>query len=568
MRVKIILILALALSLFAQSDVEFHGTNRAMLQYSTRQGTDSEIPEELWRNDLTLKLILFGVPIEGNTFFSAEENIDRQPLNQFRLRIDFREMARLMAQRYAPLPGMPNAPRFDPSIERPEAPGFIKFLSNFSAMEIGRCRPDYGRLSLRGIALTGGNVTYESKIFYAAFAMGEVKRAIEPENGIEPTYSRDLLFVKGGIGRDDETHFHFAYMKSGDDENSLDSTDRADSLYIFPQENTVVSTDVLLQFGEPFTLKGEAAYSLHTRRKDAMTFDSELPPTVQDLATVNISSSADYAYVIESELKLKTTRITGGFDYIGSGFHNFGNPNLITDRMAYHGKVNQNFLRHKIPVSVYFKRTQDNLADWKIETTNTLSYGITAGLRFPNVPYLQVSYMPNSQSYEDSISTMNSQSNIINGLLGYSYRLGDLSLSSNLNYYYQHSTSELDTADNVSTTNTATFSQTLAFGFPLDLSGTYSLSRNEYLDDTEDITTISGDISYTAFESWRNTVGASLTQSPDREKRTGLYLRSSVALWGFGDLSLKLEQNIFDDLRETRNSYDELLGRVDLTVRW
>ena len=68
---------------------------------------------------------------------------------------------------------------------------FGRFLSIFTTLEIGKCRPNYSELTLKGIAVSGVNIEMNPGLFYAAFSMGKVKRAVEPQENSTPAYKQD-----------------------------------------------------------------------------------------------------------------------------------------------------------------------------------------------------------------------------------------------------------------------------------------------------------------------------------------------------------------------------------------
>ena len=566
----IISVLAVSLLLpgvvFSQNSwIQLHGTNSARYQYSDRQGTNSEIPSEFWRNDLSLTLTLFDVPISTSAFITDEQSDMRQSMNNIRVYVDFQQLARNLAQREA------NA---DPSQSKAESPGsgrkpFIaRFASLFSTLEVGKCRPRYGRLALQGIPLSGFNTELNSGIFYAAFATGKIKRAVEATEATDPVYRQDMLLARLGIGKKQETHVYLTYMQAKDDMESLVSRDVADSLFIFPASNTIVGLDVKLNADNKFIIDGEGALSLYTRDLCSPGTDADVPEIIDDNCDYNSSSSANFAFSIEPELKLKTTNISAGVEMIGSGYTTFGNPNLVDDLLEYNAKVQQYFLKRKLTFSTYFKQSKDNLIGWKDVTTTTNAIGVSTGLRFAKAPYLQLSFNPYFQTCSCDSYSIDNGAHIFNAATGYSYPLGSLFLSSNFNYYYQKSINEVDTSSNNSQTSTYTFSQSLSFKFPLSLSGSASWSTNEYLDNSDEILSFNGNITHKSFDKWRNSISVNYSDQFDEQTKLGVSYNTKFELWDHGDIGIRLEKNILDDETDDSRDYDEIIAGVGVTIKW
>ena len=143
------------------SPIQFHGSNKLFGQYANRQGTNSQIPASFWRNDLNMTLTVYGIPISSSFFITSEQSDLRQSINNFRIYFDLKALVKNKAKAFAKnkAKGLLNG----------KAPGFMRFLSNFKTFEVGKCRPNYSDLTLKGISVSGVNIELTPGKFYDVF---------------------------------------------------------------------------------------------------------------------------------------------------------------------------------------------------------------------------------------------------------------------------------------------------------------------------------------------------------------------------------------------------------------
>ena len=539
------------------SPIQFHGSNKLFGQYANRQGTNSQIPASFWRNDLNMTLTVYGIPISSSFFITSEQSNLRQSINNFRIYFDLKALVKNKAK------GLLNE----------KASGFMRFLSNFSTFEVGKCRPNYSDLTLKGISVSGVNIEFTPGKFYAAFSTGKVKRPIKPSGIIKPTYKQKLLFGKIGVGKKRETHLYLTFMHVEDEVNSLPASSEIDTFNVKPQSNFVLGTEGKLSlFKKKFTIEGEAAVSLFTRdtRSPALIEDdTEVPSWLTNYLKPNASSSIDYAYNVKSTLKLKTTKLSGGVKMTGAGFTTLGNPNLINDRMTYDGRIDQTFAKKKISFSAYFRQNKDNLINWKKSTTTTTAYGISAGFRFKKIPYLHIGYMPNFQKNDSDSLKMKNAVHVFSMTTGYNYPIGKLKSNTSFSFFYQNTETIMDTITNLSKTQTYTLNEVLTFKIPLSIAGGASYSQSEFSGKDRNILSLTLSGTHSAFKKkWKNTLGVRYSNQIDEQKKVRIFYSSRMKLWKGGDLDIRVEENIFRDKVQVVNNYDEFIARAALLIKW
>jgi len=577
-----IICLLIPLSILAQdsySPIKFSGSNRIYGQYSSRQGSFSQVPASFLREELNLRLEIYGIPLSSSFFLSTEQRGIRQNINTFNFSINPKQLLMNKAKQelYKTKPG-----KF-----------FRKLMSTFSTIEIGTCRPTYSPLILNGIPVKGVNIEFTPGIFYSAFVSGKTKKRIQNVEASQQTYEQYLQFGKIGLGKKDKSHFYVSFLHVKDDENSMtpDSSfyiSRADTIIlpgdtiihnqdtsaytIKPQENFVAGTEAkLFLFKKKFYLGGELAVSMLTRDMTASDIeinDENVPKWAKDYFNPKVSSSIDYAYSVNTAINLKTTKLSGSYKMVGPGFNSFGTPYLRNDFKTYEAKISQSLLKRKISVSSYFRKSKDNLIDWKNSTTTYTAYGISASFRFRKFPYFVINYSPYLQSNKSDTSEKENKTQIFNFSSGYNYKIKDLRASTNFNYSLQNSEIQFDTTSNNYKTSTYSVYENLSFKKPLSLSFVVSLSNREYPENTTQIYTYGLSGTYSTSKKWRNTFGITLSNQKSKNIKTRIYLNSSFQAWKFGQMSLRAEQNFYRDKEQTDKNYDGLILRVIFTKKF
>jgi hypothetical protein len=554
------------------SAVQFHGSNVLEGQYSTRKDTNSPMPKDFLRNDLQMTLSVHDIPIASSFFFTTEQRDNMQRINNLCFSIDLvtlkKNRARIEANNKAK------------NLTNTKAPWMIRFLSNFSKIEAGRVRPDYGELTLRGISVSGVNIEFTHKIVYAAFATGNLKRATSGESNLNDTYKQKLMFGKLGFGEKERSHLYMTYMMIQDETSGHFHAPEDTAGTLKPQSNAVIGAEFRLSFlKNKWTIDGEAGVSALTRdtrivNSNNAYLDSlfqKMPKFLLNQVDPNVSTSGDYAYGLSSKLNLKTTTISGGYRYVGSGYYTLGNPVLVNDRKSYEGRVDQAFMKRRISLSAYYKRYQDNLIDWKLGTTVGTAYGIIARVTFNKVPYFQISYTPNNQETNgDSLSLLNHM-NIFTFSTGYKYPIGSLMSFTSLSYFNQTADYENDNVNQYNNkTQTFTLNQILDFTAPfqVNFNASYSNMKSSIIADRNVISVVlSGNHTYK--KKWKNTIGGKYLNSNgvSNENKFNLFWDSSINFWKDWNFGLSIHENIYKNSAGADN-FNEFIAQFKLTLKW
>ncbi len=576
-----IVCLLFPLSLLAQdsfSPIKFSGSNRMYGQYSNRQGSFSQVPASFLREELYLQLEVYGIPINTSLFLSTEQSGIRQNINTFNFSINPKQLLLNKAKQklYKSKPG-----KF-----------FRKLMSTFSTIQVGTCRPAYSPLILNGISVKGVNIEFTPGIFYSAFVSGKTKKRIQNVSASQQTYEQYLQFGKIGIGKENKSHLFISFLHVKDDENSMipDSSFyiiEADTIFlpgdtiihnqdttfstIKPQENYIVGAEAKLYFfKKKFFIGGEIAMSSVTHDIDAMDIDvkNDIPEWLGDYFQPKINRSIDYAYSVKSKINLKTTKLSGSYKMVGPGFNSFGTPYLRNDLKTYEARFSQSFLKRKISVSSHFRKSEDNLIDWKNSTTTYTIYGISASFRFRKLPYFVVNYSPYLQSNKSDTRKTENKTKIFNLSSGYSYKIKKINASTNFNYSLQNSEMQFDSEVKIYKTSTFSLYETFNFKIPLSISLIASLSNRDYLEEKTQIYTLGFSGTYRVSEKWRNTFGMRFSNQSSEKIKTGFYINSSFPVWKLGIMNLRAEKNSYLNKVQENKGYNEFILRVIFTKKF
>jgi hypothetical protein len=576
--------LLIPLNMMGQADssvIQFHGSNALAGQYSNKMGYNSEAPKDFLRNDLQMTLSVYDIPIATSFFITTEQKDNMQRIDNLRFYIDLNKLkknrARIEAQNKAN------------KLPDTKAPFILRFLSNFSKIEVGRYRPDYGELTLQGIPVSGVNLEFTNKIVYAAFASGNLKRATSTDSIVNETYKQKLLFGKFGFGDKKTSHFYFTYMQIEDETSQPMHGPEGDTVTLKPQSNQVFGAEFRLSFLKNiWTIDGEAGVSALTRDTriittyDSIIIDSvfkKVPPFLIDLVNPNISTSGDYAYGFNTKLNLKTTTIFGGYSWVGPGYFTLGNPMLVNDRQTFEGRVDQSLLKRRVSVSAYYKHYKDNLIDWKNATTISTAYGLIAKVTLKKGLYFQASFTPNRQETDGGIQMIRNKMNIFSFTTGYKYLLNSIKAFSSLSYFNQNADYERDTLSQVSHTHTFTLNQMLDFTnpFQVNFNASYSIMNSTIMNNTNsDRNVISIVLSgtHTYKKKWTNTIGGKYLHSnsladkiASDESKFSLFWDTQVNIWKYLDFGLGIDENIFKTGNNAEN-YNEFIAQCKLIFKW
>ena len=152
---------------------------------------------------------------------------------------------------------------------------------------------------------------------------------------------------------------------------------------------------------------------------------------------------------------------------------------------------------------------------------------------------------------------------------GYNYSLGSLRSNTSLSFFYQDSKLILDTLDNASMNQTYSLNQGFSFKIPLSITFGASYSKSEFASKKMDIIMSSLSGTYSAFKGkWQNTLGVKYSSRISDEEKLGYFWDTRVRLWDGGDLSIRIENNIYQNYLPGADDFNEFIASLSFEVRW
>lgn len=476
---------------------------------------------------LSPTLSLWGFPLGFDVLLSSQESGLRQQLNKFRFHVDPAAWARSQAR----APWLASAVR---------------------AVEIGTCHPSWSPLTLSGEPVTGGLLELNPWYVYLAAAAGRARRAVEYSDTTDAAFTRMLYAGKFGFGRKEGTHFYLTGLYAQDDSNSIDvalvpydtvivgGDTIVDSLEVLkPEENYLLGAEFNLDlFAGAFRLESEISASEHTRDTRMAVQEWEwLPGWVTETFKPRLSTSIDFAWAVRPALNVLDTRLFGEVEFVGPGYVSLGATNLRPDNFAWGGGIERAFFDRQLSVRAAVTRERDNNLSsrdslgnritTKSATTVFTSYNFDLGMYFRNLPYLQISYGP----YTETSDSLSGRSAVLTASAGHDFLTGSASQSPSMTFTWQEFTSDNGQGDY--TAWDAGLYHTVGFAFPLSVSAGAGMARTAYAGDslgTE--TTIYFELapSHTLFDVWNNTltVGGSFATGGTR---LDVGLNSTFPVW-------------------------------------
>ncbi len=459
--------------------------------------------------------------------------------------------------------------------------GWTKLFSGIQSLGIGTSYPYYSQQTLNGTSVNGVHLELNpGRWLYLAGTYGKSARATFDTTRFVPTYtfSQQLFGLRAGVGSRDGTHLHLTYLQIQDQETTP-FVDSIRGVSFYPGENYVVGTEFGLRlFDRKLSIGGEINGSIFNRQRDAGEVqintleENNIPLKSFINDRLNSSSAVDYAYRGHMDLHLfqGKTKVSGFVSRVGPGYTSLGTPFLLKDLFRWRGEIRQSMFKSRFQLSAFASRSENQLVPRStLNRSEVTSLGGQMRIQIPAGAYFILIYAPYQQNNYNEINQENLElsSNMVNGIVGYNYPLGDKANGLTQMGYLQQNF-ESDIAGGNYDNKMYTFVQSVNFNqlFSINFNGTYQpefrIGNNVQKILTYDI---SGNVVF--FKKWNNTFGYQYLEQNGLDQRTGFYWKSSVPVTSFADLQVCVRQNLYDELQEVYN-YQETVAFATLNLRW
>ncbi|MBI3138223.1 MAG: hypothetical protein HYZ15_06535 [Sphingobacteriales bacterium] len=302
-------------------------------------------------------------------------------------------------------------------------PGNYKTLSSIQSLGVGRSTADYSELSVKNISITGLQVEYNPRYYYA-FAAGKVDYRFRDYIVPAKSHSKQYLaVVRFGKGTRQGNHVFFTYYTGRRQFFNAATTSRPGlsipgyNLAGFSIEGEYIIT-------RNVSLIAEAAkstvpyYSLDSLQKSNW---------LSAVTKFSDRKNEAYAAKLLAYLPKQGTRLSANIRYIGANFQSFSTFTSGASQLRWKGRLEQPFFKRQL---VFISSVEQN--DYVNPFVN-LAYrssavlaGLQANLRFKKWPVISVGYYPSFQlvkTGDDQYSE--SRYYTLSANAGYYYKMGE-----------------------------------------------------------------------------------------------------------------------------------------------
>jgi hypothetical protein len=255
-------------------------------------------------------------------------------------------------------------------------------------LHLGDFTRSYSSYTLQGTQLSGAGLDLDPGMLHLSAQGGTSQRTVAAGPAGTPglAYRRSLYAASAALGREGGSLFGITLLKAKDDLSSL-AVAQADTTLLDtipvalrprietrPQENLVLGTRGQLRaFRGHFALKGEAAAALITRDLESPDANPQAVgggSTLNTLMPLQLSTSGDYSWHLQSDANLGAATLHGGYEYVGPGYTSLGLAYLINDRRAYEMGGTLRSLANHLVLQGQYQHQNDNLLHQKSATMN------------------------------------------------------------------------------------------------------------------------------------------------------------------------------------------------------
>ena len=451
--------------------------------------------------------------------------------------------------------------------------------------QAGDFTESYTPLTLNGVKIRGASIALFPKAVTFKAVGGVTNRAVATTDN-NRSFERRIYGASLGFGSRTGTHVTFIALNARDQLASLNdpppppigdsavvndtTTDTTlNPQAVTPQENLVLATVFNVSaLGGKVTWKGELAGSANTRDRRSPALDAnEVPDAVNNLLTPTVSTSFDYSYITDVQLRAsKQVTLNAGYSYLGPGYVSLAVASLPVDYRQV--RFGANYRSRATQVRFNAALQEDNLIDQKRFTTKrnrfTLALVNRPTSRWNITTSVGLVRLDNNST--DSLASVDNNNWIIRNAHTISFRRGIIR-SFGIDYTYQ-TAKEANLLRKQSEFDSHTATIRLAF----DLGQSLSLSPN--------INTV---ISRRGAGGWRTTKtfgasarhralqnrlanSASVNISNDSQNTSlRLNLRSSYPVKNIGNLTIGLSHTRFTSDNPTAKEFNETSGNLTLS---
>lgn len=442
-------------------------------------------------------------------------------------------------------------------------------IQRIESLQIGNTNPSYTASSLDAVIVNG----VDAEVRFGKLMLGGTAGKIQPSpfiaNGlpwsgaIQPGGKR-VVGGKLGFGSEENGIQAFALDMNlpveadsarvgGTVENRIIGL--AGNLSLFKQKLTIGGD---WQFA---ALKGGAL--LRDQRGLALNWEEPL-----EIDTEAGSQGICWNIEMEAEI-LKNLTLDGSYRSLSEGYVSLGTPFMSRSADRYRANLRYQMAKGKLVTTLFVRRDEDPATAFKPGRSLMTQYGASLLFRpSEKLPFIQLQYIPYSQSQQEEALTQQAKGSMIAGNMGYSYRINqfwlqtDVSATINTNQQFVQSASSQNIL--------YTVRQQCQVGEHGGGAISYTNIGAEYSEDFQRTNALDFSAFMVLGKAFRTDVGLSLINEEGEQGvgRKSLYLISQIPLGKALIFDVRAERNILNNGGQGLPDVNEYLIRSGCTFNF
>jgi hypothetical protein len=276
---------------------------------------------------------------------------------------------------------------------------------------LGTQTPLYSPLSTGDIPIFGVGLEVNPGKFILSATYGTSQRAIEPNISlnIPGAYEQKIMATRIGFGKLEGTKFTLNIVKIEDDLTSVNTN----PIGINPIEGVTVSPYFEFKIAKKLKIRTETAGSVYTSDLlNSGTIDEDYVNAVENIITINASSTADISHNTRIDWLGEKFQIGGEVKYIGPGFLPVGYRFIERDILDY--KLNTGFklLKNKLNFTGSFGVRTNNLQNTLLSSTKRVIANVNLFAQINDKLSINTAY--SNFGFNNDASILNQRIELIN----------------------------------------------------------------------------------------------------------------------------------------------------------
>jgi hypothetical protein len=290
---------------------------------------------------------------------------------------------------------------------------FLQQMLSIERFGIGVVNPQYSENTLFASSVKGLDIGVNRENYFYDLTIGRTTpQFLGMFSDKAPEYTRNIVVSRIGLGEIRKDHLAFEVLHAYDPINPNEKEN------ISPIRNTVYNISGQYTFLKNTIIQSHVAHSSYKELNTRTTNNNYK-------ASNNLNLSALRSYLLKVNHNIgENTKAEVVFKQTGIGFRTIGNPFLRKNFREIETKLEQQFYKKRIKLSVMYKEMRDNLVEIGAATNRIKGYGLKISTSFDKYPNITLSYNPYQQgnNHPDSLYKTNNQFSVTTAIITFKKR--------------------------------------------------------------------------------------------------------------------------------------------------